>query len=150
MQYVLGFRFRESATRGIEVALIRKKTPLWQAGKLNGIGGKVEPTDPTRYLAMQREFLEETGINVQASDWRLFAKLEHEGNTVHCFVSFGEGALRQTTAEHVDWYGTHELSKCTLMRNLLWMIPMALDPDNVFAVIHDPTPIPKAPDVLMA
>ena len=152
--YVLGFRFRESRGRGIEVALIKKNKPHWQAGKLNGIGGKVEGTDLTRYTAMEREFEEETGAHIPSFQWRLFAELQHDGNVVHCFTSFGECKLRQTTAEHVDWYGTQELAGIItgrpIMQNLLWLIPLALDADNVVAVIKDPSIIPKAPNVQMA
>lgn len=35
--YVVGFQF---ARRGNLVTLIRKNHPEWQAGKLNGVGGK--------------------------------------------------------------------------------------------------------------
>lgn len=55
-RYVLGFLFSEDGSR---VLLIWKNRPAWQAGKLNGIGGKIEdgeqPLD-----AMKREFVEET------------------------------------------------------------------------------------------
>jgi hypothetical protein len=36
--YVVGFLFRNNLS---EVALIKKDRPAWQAGHLNGIGGKL-------------------------------------------------------------------------------------------------------------
>ena len=51
-EYVVGFMFSEE---------ILKNKPDWQAGRLNGVGGKVEPNEyPDQ--AMVREFEEETGV----------------------------------------------------------------------------------------
>lgn len=43
------------------VLLIRKNRPQWQAGKMNGVGGKVEPGE-TPQGAAPRELFEETGL----------------------------------------------------------------------------------------
>ena len=56
-KYVVGFMFDTSLTN---VALIRKTKPAWQAGLLNGIGGKVEAGESFDD-AMVREFSEEAG-----------------------------------------------------------------------------------------
>ncbi len=45
--YVLGFAFDEDYEW---VALIKKNRPQWQAGKLNGVGGKIEPNETEVYL----------------------------------------------------------------------------------------------------
>lgn len=58
VQYVLGFMFNEAESK---VILIFKNRPAWQAGKLNGIGGKIEEGE-TPIQAMNREFAEETGF----------------------------------------------------------------------------------------
>ena len=55
--YVAGFLFSPDRSR---VLLIRKNRPAWQAGKLNGLGGKIEPGE-TPPQAMRREFREEQG-----------------------------------------------------------------------------------------
>lgn len=55
-RYVLGLLFSEDASR---VLLVWKNRPAWQNGKLNGIGGKIEPGE-TPLQAMDREFVEET------------------------------------------------------------------------------------------
>src|SRR5690242_14904191 len=73
--YVCGFLFSVDRQR---VLLIRKRRPAWQAGHLNGVGGKVEPGE-TLADAMRREFREEAGLDVAdfhhvlsltGSDWR--------------------------------------------------------------------------------
>jgi 8-oxo-dGTP diphosphatase len=59
-KYVVGFLFKP----GYEmVVLIEKKRPLWQLGKLNGIGGHIEAGE-TPVEAMVREFREEAGVEV--------------------------------------------------------------------------------------
>lgn len=63
-KYVLGFAFYQD-----QVLLIRKTRPKWQAGLLNGIGGKVESFDENNQVAMRREFVEETGIETDQDQW---------------------------------------------------------------------------------
>jgi len=73
-RYVLGFMFDRDYA---EVALILKNRPAWQAGKWNGIGGKIEG-DETPHAAMVREFTEETYLvgtrdlheNLIVPDWK--------------------------------------------------------------------------------
>lgn len=65
--YVVGFAFSEERSR---VVLIRKTKPKWQAGYLNGVGGKVEPTDSSAHAAMAREFHEETGVLTEPDAWK--------------------------------------------------------------------------------
>jgi len=55
--YVMGFIFNKAKNR---VLLVKKKRPEWQAGKWNGIGGKIDDTDESPLVAMNREALEET------------------------------------------------------------------------------------------
>jgi 8-oxo-dGTP diphosphatase len=135
--YVVGFLFRN---RGANVALIRKTKPAWQAGKLNGIGGKVEPGE-TIQQAMVREFKEETGALVE--DWRHFCTLTFRDARIHFFESHeGEDRidLKTTTEEPVDWYGTAQgVVYREGIPNLRWLIPMAVDPDEVIAAVQDPS-----------
>jgi 8-oxo-dGTP pyrophosphatase MutT (NUDIX family) len=67
-RYVLGFAFTPSR-KG--VILIKKRRPNWQAGKLNGPGGKIEAGE-TPEQAMIREFKEETGIDTELGQWSDF------------------------------------------------------------------------------
>lgn len=63
MNYCLGFLTNPEANH---VLLMEKHRPAWQAGRLNGIGGKPEG-DEASVQAMERECLEETGLEV--ADW---------------------------------------------------------------------------------
>jgi 8-oxo-dGTP diphosphatase len=64
--YVLGFAFDHSGTR---VLLIQKKRPAFQAGRWNGVGGKIEPGEAP-VEAMVREFAEETGLIWPSGQWQ--------------------------------------------------------------------------------
>jgi 8-oxo-dGTP diphosphatase len=131
--YVLGFRFRAGRNR-LDVALIHKRRPTWMEGKFNGIGGKVEMGE-LPLAAMVREFHEETGVLTTVDEWRQFATIKVRNHVIYCFVSQGNCVMRAMTDEPVDWFDAH-LTNLPVMRNLRWLIPMALDPDNVTATIN--------------
>ena len=59
-RYVLAFLFDKDKEN---VLLIRKNRPDFQAGKLNGLGGKIEDGE-TPLEAVSREVSEESGINL--------------------------------------------------------------------------------------
>ena len=83
-EFVVGFYFDLSR---ISVLLIRKDHPEWQAGMLNGVGGKIEGEE-TPLRAMQREFLEETGK--QVDDWNLFASIRGGDYRVFFFYAIAD------------------------------------------------------------
>ena len=96
MNYCLGFLTNPEATH---VLLMEKRRPAWQAGRLNGIGGKLEG-DETGVEAMERECLEETGLAV--SDWTAMGSIAFEGGTVFVFRGMADLSLaRSTTDEQV-------------------------------------------------
>jgi 8-oxo-dGTP pyrophosphatase MutT (NUDIX family) len=77
-EYVAGFQLSPSLE---SVLLIQKRKPLWQAGKLNGIGGHIEPGETSDH-AMVREFTEETGLDyASALNWVRFAALVAEDDS---------------------------------------------------------------------
>jgi len=116
-RWVVGFLFN-----GGQVALVAKTHPEWQAGKLNGVGGKVEG-DETPLDAMRREFMEEAGAPVE--DWREFAVLNVEAGAIHFFASHGDHQLESKTEEMVGWYRVDELDRLPVIPNLKWLIPLA-------------------------
>lgn len=125
MEYVAGFLF--SGDRG-RVALVEKIKPDWQRGRLNGIGGKIEPEDASPLAAMIRELEEETGLRVH--EWDMFCELRHRGNLTHFFRSFAEGSIEHVTgmeAERIGAYPVPEVVESNVMPNLRWLIPLALD-----------------------
>lgn len=134
MEYVLGFAFTEDFG---SVALIRKNKPEWQAGKLNGIGGKVEEYDQTIFHAMAREYHEETGVITNIDHWKYFAKLcgndfakQSDGFAVYCFYIVNDTTVklaRSTTDETVAVYDTTYFIYQNVVDNLRWQIPMAIE-----------------------
>lgn len=86
-RYCVGLAFNAGMTY---VALVKKTHPEWQAGKWNGVGGKLEPGE-SPLEAMRREFSE--GCSIQTVDWDLFVMLSgvtdaFEGWEVSFFWSF--------------------------------------------------------------
>ena len=97
--YVAGLMF-DLVTQ--EVALIRKNKPVWQAGKLNAIGGKIEAEETPRH-AMVREFREETGCPTVEEQWLPCSKLEGDDWSVQFFVTIGSlHELRSPEEEKVE------------------------------------------------
>jgi 8-oxo-dGTP pyrophosphatase MutT (NUDIX family) len=110
IRYVVGFALDEEEGT---VLLVRKAKPEWQAGLLNGVGGKMEEVckdcyawkgerpdgydpdahahDPgtrrweTPVAAMVREFHEETGRRLHADLWTPVAEVLHPDAEVHVF-----------------------------------------------------------------
>lgn len=126
MRYVLGFMFSADRTK---VAMIRKIKPRWQAGLLNGVGGKLEPREWADD-AMVREFREETGIEHKVWDKRVV--MHREGDfrmeVYRCFTD-NVFNVRTTTEEvvtvvHVDAIlAVPQIS----VPNMKWLLPMVLD-----------------------
>lgn len=131
-KYVLGFAFTKDKS---EIILIEKQKPDWQKGKLNGVGGKVEPDDVNETDAMIREFREETGVDTSPEQWHKFGTMifvkdimggEAEvylfrmfDNVVYdCVTSESEQILRVNTDTCLDVFNC--------MHNLPILIPLAL------------------------
>lgn len=129
-KYVLGFAFNEDRT---QVALIMKLRPVWQANKLNGIGGKIEAGEKP-HAALVREFREEAGVSTAQTEWQLFALMEGSDFAVYTMraeldpARFGQ--LRTCTDETVVTIplDSPQLHKYAIP-NLHWLIAAALDPD---------------------
>jgi len=132
IEYVVGFLCDES-----RVVLIEKKRPSWQAGKLNGVGGKIEPGE-TPHEAMQREFLEEAGLNINnwelgvvmsGSTWKMSGKTVGPRWKVYFFSAYGPTSGAQTQTDEIIWIASRStiLSE-KVIPNLRWLIPLCLDP----------------------
>lgn len=138
VEYSVGFAFN-----GLAVALIRKNLPAWRAGKLNGIGGHVEPGEHP-HDCMTREFWEEAGVATERSDWELFAVMhgadwqkDPTGRTstaVFCYETHLPeicASVQTKTDEEVepflltDLFGTWRGAQ--LIPNLQTLIPLAFN-----------------------
>ena len=134
-EYVCGFAFSHDLKL---VYLIRKKRPEWQAGKLNGIGGHIEPGE-SPLDAMKREFEEEAAVRVQTGNWVHVATVEGpaspgavESWRVWFFkVRLWKGACPFTrTDEEVESIPVESIAldfyNREVIANLHWLIPLAL------------------------
>jgi len=124
--YVCGFYFDSTFE---QVVLIWKNKPKWQAGKLNGVGGKIEKGE-LPITAMRREFHEETGIF--HNEWVDLIVLQGEDWRVYFFCAIG----KVNEFEYVETKEDEEIAKIEVNRllaneyahipNLEWLIPMAM------------------------
>lgn len=145
-RYVVGFLFHRNS---IDVALIRKNRPEWQAGKLNGPGGKVEGTEAPR-RAMRREFLEECGVDIE--DWRGFAVIKGKepagdpnyGGTyeVYFYTAICDHEVarqvRTMTDEEVLWVHAPSISsRKDVLPQLRWLIPLAQHSPDLYVTAED-------------
>lgn len=137
MTYVLGFCFSMDYRK---IVLIRKKTPEWQAGMLNGVGGKIEDTE-TADEAMRREFLEEAGVELNT--WTNFAVMhgttkKGEKWSVECYrTTFDVNQVTTQTEEEIEIFDVRAIFREKIMYNLRWLINMALDRQVISAEIFN-------------
>lgn len=129
-RYVCGFLFSPDRAR---VLLIRKNRPAWQAGRLNGIGGKIEPGEAP-LDAMRREFREEASLDLR--DWQQVLTLDGDdddrsgvGWEAHFFRGFGDlDAAVARTDEPLEIHPVRPLP-LDVIANLHWIVPLLLDED---------------------
>lgn len=129
-KYVVGFAYSLDKSK---VLLIKKETPLWQKGTLNGIGGKIEEKE-SPLDAMSRECEEEAGIYLE---WREKGVMKGENNNgekfvCHIFYAYSDEILnsRQKTAESLIIINPLEITQYKTLANLKFLIPYGLSEDN--------------------
>jgi 8-oxo-dGTP pyrophosphatase MutT (NUDIX family) len=124
-RYVVGIAFANDLRT---LLLIRKNRPRWQAGLLNGAGGKVEPEED--YLsAMVREFKEETGLEVPAEKWHHILTCTGSDYELRFFHTATDAVYeaQTTTDEPLERHDIATLWDLPVIPNLRWIIPMCLD-----------------------
>lgn len=125
MEFTLGFVFSPNYR---DVLLIHKQRPAWQAGKINGVGGKLEPGE-SPVEGVTREVYEETGLAVPPADWFATATMQAADWRVHVFsavLSGNPNGAESRTDETVAWYPLDALPD-GMISNLTWLIPLCLD-----------------------
>lgn len=134
MQFVNGFLFTEDRKK---VVLILKDRPTRQAGKLNGVGGKVEVKDLNPQRAMIREFEEEVGVRLKPNQWEQFAtgrtSIPHD--FVHFYRAFNDEMFELAETQESEvinklWVSQVLAGDYPLMSSLEWLIPLALADTN--------------------
>lgn len=122
-KYVVGFLFSFDLS---QVVLVTKNRPQWQAGLLNGVGGKVEGNESLT-AAMTREFREEADAHV--SEWSHIANMTDDLTfSVDVFAStFDLSSVGSATDEHVAIYHVSDILTQKTVENVPWLILMAID-----------------------
>jgi 8-oxo-dGTP diphosphatase len=128
------------------VLLVKKLKPYWQAGKLNGIGGKLEPGE-TPMDAMHREWEEETG-DKETRDWQRFCTftvgplLNPPVAVIHFYRTLGTFSAPDVNdaGEPLVWIKLDQairLGNNEIIPNLKWLLPLAFaDPERPFADVR--------------
>lgn len=128
--YVVGYAFSDPPD---SVAMVLKRRPAWQAGKFNGVGGKVEQGENATE-AMAREFIEEAGLHLE--DWKLFCVLRGGDTIVSFFRTFNNlvFAARTMTDEPIVLCSPRWLP-ANCISNSHWLVPLALDRSLVTPIV---------------
>jgi 8-oxo-dGTP diphosphatase len=125
MNFTLGFVFDSSLSH---VLLIHKVRPAWQAGRINGVGGKLESGESPA-SGIEREVQEESGLHIPQPDWIHVADIRSRDWLVYVFTAIysGDPADAQSiTDEPVNWHPVGALPD-GIISNLTWLIPLCLD-----------------------
>lgn len=126
--YVAGFLFNDSNTK---VVLIKKARPDWQKNKYNAVGGKVDFYDTSYANAMEREFTEETGVKIPMDQWQNFCTLHGKDYYVKFFRAFVSdeilNSVKSITDESIEIFDIDAVSTLGTVKNLSWLLPLALD-----------------------
>lgn len=118
--YVVGFAFSENLK---SILLVKKLRPKWQAGYLNGIGGKIEAGE-TPLEAMKREASEEAGIDVE---WIKKGFLTGDNFDVHVFYAYTDDIFnyKQKEDEPLGVYGVDNIIE-PVVNNVNYLISFGL------------------------
>lgn len=133
-RYVVGYCFSPDFDA---VALIEKIKPTWQKGKLNGIGGKIEPGEAP-VEAMRREFGEEATAVIREwlhirTEWFTAGQEQRRGHPGGAQIfHFAHRAtlvewcnIRAATAERIMRVALPLRPDLPVIYNLPYLIPMA-------------------------
>lgn len=108
---VVGYIFSSNLK---SVVLIEKKKPKWQAGKCNGVGGKMKTEDGgLPHLAMVRECLEETGVQTDPTDWIEVTIERFPEFTLHVFYAINDSPVEQQPgeSEKPHWFPLRQVER---------------------------------------
>lgn len=137
-EYTCGFVIDRGSSA---VLLVRKSKPDWQAGKLNGVGGKLERHESV-ISGMEREWAEESG-DLAMLQWEPFCRLNFPNEVVHFLRATNHVISGQIcndvndVGEELAWYPfRHPDLRCLTQRddiipNLRWILPLAFEDSRV-------------------
>ena|SRR3989344_3732023 len=119
--YALGFVFDASFEH---VLLMHKSKPEWQAGKVNGLGGKVEAGENS-IACMVREIQEEADLATKEGEWVPAGEMRGVDWVVNVYGLVYKGAMndaRSLEEERVEWFAVGALPAASIA-NLVWIVP---------------------------
>ncbi len=121
-KYALGFICSKD-----QVILIHKNRPDWQAGKLNGLGGKIESGE-SGLDTIVREVQEEAGVITNPRDWRLICLMQGPDWQVDVFSMHLDTLplVESLTDEIVEVFDIANLPPFTL-GSVRWLLAMSSD-----------------------
>jgi 8-oxo-dGTP diphosphatase len=116
-----------------QVVLMRRTRPSWQAGRVNGLGGRLMPGE-TAAMAARREVREECGVDV--AEWREVLVWEDAEYVMHVLRGESERAREARTVEDQEVFlaDVNALPN-NVIDNLRWLVPLALDADVAFPIM---------------
>jgi len=137
-RYCCGFAMDPTKSN---VLLIKKKIPLWQEGKLNGIGGTIEKGKVEKE-EMVREFYEETSLVTDSNSWRSFLRISDINGAatvvfyyiIFDFAGVGSVETHEGTVKIYNVNSVISMKPEKLVRNLKWLLLIVLD-DSVNEIL---------------
>lgn len=125
IKYALGFVFSDNLD---SVLLIKKTKPEYLAGKLTGIGGKLNAGE-LPFRAMIRECKEETNLDID--NWVHFASMFSVtfNYEMFCFAAKTNDVFNFKKMEEEELFlvKMSEVGLLTKTSNCDWMLPMAIN-----------------------
>ena len=127
--YILALLFTEDRK---EVVLMRRTRPLWQAGRVNALGGRLR-TEESPAHAARREVREESGVDVP--DWVEVLVWDDAEYRMHVMRAVSELARAARTMEDQEVFLADIASlPANVIDNIRWLVPLALDADVALPV----------------
>ncbi len=107
MKYSVCFLFNKDLTK---VLLVHKKRSAY-AGRLNGVGGKLEGSDENLDVCAVREIREETGINLRMDNLHWLVDCSYpSGVWLGVYYAIGdEDQPKQVEDEQLEWFKVDEV-----------------------------------------
>ena len=131
VRYAVVPRTQSFLLHGEDVLLLRGASDkrLW-AGKLNGVGGHIEPGEDV-LAAARREIREETGLSVHDLELRAVVHISGSGTNpgVLLFVFVGRAPSREVRATQegkLGWYPLSKLPSTEMVDDLPLLLPRLL------------------------
>ena len=116
-----------------QVVLMRRTRPVWQAGRVNALGGRLLQGEDAA-AAARREVREECGVDVP--EWREVLVWEDAEYVMHVMRGASEQAREARTLEDQEVFlADVNALPDNVIDNLRWLVPLALDADVAFPVL---------------